>query len=194
MRIRRQTASLMYFVAEITELLGGKSAFEKSPRVNAGGSVALEIDLVAAELALRGAEKMVETNFIQGGGGGISRNMAANAAFIAIGAYHHSHRIPADQTFDAPLDLAAAGERRLLGYRDGVNIGRVGGKGQLDPGMVCALLQFQQQFRGALRAAGLEHVIQRFQPLLQFNIVQVWFVYGRDIVAHADIPLIYHIL
>ena len=80
-------------------------------------------------------EEVVEADFVERGRRGERRDVAADAVFGLVGLDHHRHRVPAHEALDPALDFAAARERRLLGRRDGVDVGRVGqiGKGNLTP-------------------------------------------------------------
>jgi len=92
-----------------------------------------------------------------------------DAAFLAVGSHHHGHGVPADQALDAPFDLAAAGEGKLLFSRDGVDVGRIGREGQFDARLLGVNAQFVQETRDALGPAALQHVVQRLQPFPGFN-------------------------
>ncbi len=57
MRIRRQAAAFREFLPEILQLRVAQTAFEKRPRIDARGGMALKINLVAGEITLRTPEK-----------------------------------------------------------------------------------------------------------------------------------------
>ena len=114
MRIGGQAAAGLEFVAEIFELFLRESPLQKSARVDARRGVSLEIHLVAALSAAVAADEVIERHFVQRRRRGVGRNVAADVGIVAIGAYHHGHGVPAHQTFDAALDFATAGKRRLV--------------------------------------------------------------------------------
>ena len=74
--------------------------------------------------------------------------MAADAWRVLVGADHHGHGVPADQAFDAPFDFAAAGEGSLPRLSDGVDVGCVGGEGDLDAAAKGFVLELGQQVAG----------------------------------------------
>ena len=114
--------------AEVVELLRRQPAFEERAGVDAGRRVALEIDDVAVVALALAAEEVVEPDFVERGGGGERRDVAADALFDLVGLDDHRQRIPAHEALDAALDLAAAGKRRLLVGGDGVDVGGVRGE------------------------------------------------------------------
>ena len=169
-RIRRQAPARMAFVPEIFQVLDGEPSFEKGPGVVAGGRVALEVDLVAAALGIRAAEEMMEADFIQGGNGCKGGDVAADARFHPVGPDHHGHGIPADDALDAPFDFPAARVDRLPVRRDGVDVGGVGGKGQVNAQGQCPMLE---RFEQPDHPAGIvlaDHVVQRFHPFGKLDI------------------------
>ena len=92
--------------------------------------MALEIDEVARLVrsacrgAVLGAEEVVETDLEQGGERGIRGNVATDARIVLVLFVHHGHGIPADQRFNAALQLTIAGVRHLVVLGDGVQVGR----------------------------------------------------------------------
>ena len=100
---------------KLVELLRAQAPFEERPRVDAGCGVALEVDDVAVVVLALALEEVVEADFVQGGGRGERRDVPADAVFRLVRLDDHRQRVPADQALDAAFDLAAAGERRLLG-------------------------------------------------------------------------------
>ena len=114
MRIGAESSAGLQFAAEVLQLLLGDAAFEIGTRVHSGRGVALEVNYVAVAILGLRAEEMIESDFIQRGGGGKSRDMSANAFLNLVGAHHHGQSIPAHQALDAALHLLAARERSLL--------------------------------------------------------------------------------
>src|SRR5262249_9020594 len=101
------------FPAEVFEFFFGDAPFKKRARIHAGCRVSLEINDVAVPVFCARPKKMIESNFIEGGGRSKGRNMSANAFLDLVGANHHSQRVPAHQALDTALHLLAARERRL---------------------------------------------------------------------------------
>src|SRR5262249_9522757 len=73
------------------------------------------------------------------------------------------------QALDAPLDLLAAGERRLLVGLNGVDVGGDGGKRQRDAGHARVVAERGEQPLHAAAIALLDHVVQ---PLAPFPLVE----------------------
>ena len=99
--------------------------------------------------------------------------MAANPGLSPVGPYNHGHGVPADNRLDAPFDLTVAGINRLLVTGDGVDVGRIGGKGDADALFLGSDLQQPQQLANPLFALGLQDVIEGFAPFGIFNIQQI---------------------
>src|SRR5689334_7929726 len=79
----------------------------------------------------RGAPEMVESDFVQRGGGGIARQMSAVLGGDAVGLHDHRHRVPTDVSLDAALEGAIAGILRLAAGGDAVDVCSVGPEGQV---------------------------------------------------------------
>ena len=84
--------------------------------------MALEKDLVGRQGSFLAADKVVKGHFIQGGHGGVSGNVPADAAALLVRPDHHGHGVPADDAFYAAFDFAVAGIIGLIFNRDGVYI------------------------------------------------------------------------
>ena len=111
--------------------------------------------------------------------------MPADACRFAVSPHDHSHRVPADITLDAPLDLAVARIRLLLLHRDGVYVGRVSFVRRLDPGALRALFEPLQQKLHPLPAVAFQDVLQRFQPLLGLERVGVFQAIWLSLLLHG---------
>ena len=70
--------------------------------------MALKVHQVGGSIAVAAMEKMVETDFVQRGAGGVGRDVAAETGMLAIGVDDHRHGVPAGQTLDPPLQFAIA--------------------------------------------------------------------------------------
>ncbi|OQB90682.1 MAG: hypothetical protein BWX84_01742 [Verrucomicrobia bacterium ADurb.Bin118] len=170
MRIRRQPATLGQFLPEIPQELLAQTALQKRARIHARRRVALKINQVARVIVGATAQKMVERNLQQGGAGGETGNVPAHVG-LAVGLHHHRHGVPSHETFNAPLQLAVARERRLLVGGNGVQVGRADGtesalaRGNQPSG------QALQKPAGDLRPAAfereLQHGVHRFIPMLR---------------------------
>ena len=83
-------------------------ALEEGPGVHAGGGVALEEDLVAAAGVVLAAEEVVEADLVERRGGGVGRDVAADADAGALGAVDHDRGVPADVAAELALDVLVA--------------------------------------------------------------------------------------
>ena len=64
MRIGGESTAGLQFAAEVFQLLDADAAFEEGAGIDAGSSVALEVNGVAFEIFAASAEEMVEADFI----------------------------------------------------------------------------------------------------------------------------------
>ena len=169
MRIGGETTAFLQLAAEVFELVFVEAAFDEGAGVHAGGSVPLEVYLVAGMAVAGGAEKVVVADLVEGGRRSVSRDMAAEVR-IVIGAHDHGHGVPAHDAFDPSLNLAATRIGWLLIAGNGVDVGRIDAEGRADAGFCgvgLELLQELEDLRG--RPMG-QHVIERFEPLAQFGL------------------------
>ena len=67
-RVRTEAARRAQFAPEVFQLLFGEASFQKSAGVEAGRSMALKINLVAAEVLAFGPEEVVKPHFKKRGG------------------------------------------------------------------------------------------------------------------------------
>ena len=114
-----------------------------------------------------------------------SYNVAADTFLNLVGLHHHGQRIPAHEALDAALDLTAAGKRRLLLCGDGIDVRGVRREGlsnPVAPGVIAELAKEAADSRGA---AGLKHVVERFEPLSGFEGVNLRGVF-RGCIAHES--------
>ena len=170
MRIRRQASAFFQFAAEILQLLFRNAAFEISPRVHAGRSVALEVNQIAVSGFRPGLQEMIERNFVQRGRRGKGGNVSADAALDLVGPHHHGQGVPAHQALDAALHFLAAGKGRLLPGSDSVLVRGGGGKRKVYAGGAAGVQrELLQQASCALRAALRQNIVQRIQPLPGFE-------------------------
>jgi len=160
MRIGRESRMLTQLVPEVFQVLRLQAAFKKSPRINAGGSVALEIDAIAGLVPVAAMKKMVKTDLKQRGHRGIRGDVAANAVVELVLARHHGHGVPSGQALDAALQRAVARVRHLFRRADRVDIGRVVLDRQLDADGASAVRQALQKERRPIGARLLHHLVQ----------------------------------
>ena len=168
MRIGRQAGSAAQFVAEVQHLLFAEPAFEIRARVNAGRSVALEIDEVAGLIAVARVEEVIEANFEQRRQRGVGRDVAADAGILLVLAMHHGHRVPADQALDAALQKAIAGIGNFFFDRNGVDVRRVQLHRNLDARLTGAIHQRSEQIAAAIGAFLVDDLIEGFEPFGNF--------------------------
>ena len=169
-RIGGKSAALGQFLAEMLQLQLGQASLHKGPRVDSRNRMSLKEDHVRRATALAAAEEVVEPDLIQGGAGGVGRDMTADAADLSVGVNHHGHGVPADGALDLMLHLPVAGELGLAIGRNGVDVGRADrGRQTQAPGVQPR----HQPVPGHCRPIGPllpRHLVrqksQRFQPLL----------------------------
>lgn len=128
--------------------------------------MALEIHHVAGVVLRAGMEEMIKAHLVQRGGGSKRRNMPAQTGIVFVGPMHHRHRVPAYQTFDAAFDFQIAGVMRLFADGNRVDVRRVGGKGRGHSAMIRPFLKHYQKFLQLLGTVAVQHIIQRFKPLI----------------------------
>ena len=169
MRIRGKPAAGFEFAPEIFKLLARKPAFEKRARVDSGRGVALKVNDVAFEFRRMRAEKMVEADFVERGRGSVGGDVPADVVLFAVRAHHHGQRVPANQALDAAFELLIAREIGLHPVGNGVDEGRVGGERNLYADNFRVRAQPLQDVGSHVRAARLQHGVQRFKPLLNLG-------------------------
>jgi hypothetical protein len=131
--------------------------------------VALEVDDVAVVVVALAFEEMIEADFVEGGCGCVGGDVAADAVFELVRLDDHRQRIPANQTLDAPFDLATAWERRLLRRGDGVDVGRVRGEWLGDAAATRVIAELAKQAPDSCGASRLQHVVERLEPFARLE-------------------------
>ncbi len=142
-------------------------------RVDAGGGVPLEEDLVAAVALVLAPEEVVEAHVVQRGGGGEGRDVTADTDTGPLRARDHHRGVPAGGVEDLALDLLVAGEERLALGRDGVDVVRAAHLGHGHALLAGALDQPQHQVPGPLPAALVDGGVQGVEPLPGFLGIEV---------------------
>jgi hypothetical protein len=120
--------------------------------------VSLEEDDVAVG-ALVAAEEVVEPHFVQRRRRRVGRDVTADPFLRFVGAHDHRRGVPAHEALDAALQIRAARHEHLLVGGDRVDVGGVGGEGQLDAILPGVNRQLAEQAGDLCRAAGLQHII-----------------------------------
>ena len=186
MRIRRQSSARPQLAAEVLEMRFVDASFEIRARVDARRRVALEENDVAVCACVVAAEEMIEADFVQRRRRCVGRDVSADSFLGLVRAYDHRGGVPANEAFDAPLDVRAAGHQRLFVGGDGVDVRSIGAKGKLDavlPGMNGELAK---QARDLCGAAALQHIIERLEPFAGFDRVELRLVFRRDVSHETD--------
>ncbi len=156
---------LRLLLPEAVQLLRAEPVEHVRARVDAGGGVALEEDLVAAVALVLAAEEVVEADVVQRGGGGEGGDVAADADARALRARDHDGRVPAGRVQDLALDLLVAREERLALGGDRVDVVRAAHLGHGHAPLAGALDQTQHEIAGPLPAALVDGGVQGVEPL-----------------------------
>ncbi len=149
-------------LAEVVELLLGDAPVEEGTGVDAGGGVALDVELVARSVGLLPAEEVLEAGLVQPRGGGEGGDVAADAVLGAAG--HHGGRVPAVPRGDPGFHRLVTGELRLRGGGDGVDVVRLQQLRQREAGGLGVLERAAEQVFGAARTGGLGDGVERGRP------------------------------
>ena len=165
MRIRREPAARLQLSAEVLQLLGRQTSLEERPGVDARCRVSLEIDDVAVVVVALALEEVVEPHLIERGRRCEGRDVTADPVFRLVRLDDHRERVPPDQALDAPFDFTTAWKRRLIGWRDGVDVGGIGGEGLGDAAALGVIAELAKQAADSSGPAGLEHIVERLEPL-----------------------------
>ena len=78
-----------------------------------------------------------------------------------------------EYALDAALDFPIAGIGASSSSGNGIDVGRIRGKREIDAGNFCVGAEAFEDFHGDFGAAGFEDRIQRFKPLRDFVFVHV---------------------
>ena len=121
----------------------------------------LEKDLVTVVTGrASSAQYMVERNFEQRGTRRVGRDVTTDPGVFFVLTHDHRHRIPADDAFNASLDLPIAGIRRLLVGVNRIDVRRVGLVFQFDAFGFGTSFQNGQQIFGSVRPTTADHIFQ----------------------------------
>ena len=122
-RVARQAVAAD-LAAEVVELGLVEAALEVGPGVDARRGVALDVDVIAGLPVLLAAEEVVEADLVEHRRGGEGGEVAADPVGLLVGVDDHHGGVPAEEAPEALLEVLVAGEPRLLGDGDGVDVGR----------------------------------------------------------------------
>ncbi len=151
--------------AEAVEIILVEPVLQVGAGVDAGGGVALDVDMVAGDAVFLAPEEVVEPDLVQDRRRGEGRQVTADAVGGLVGPDHHHRRVPPDEAADPPLQVLVAGEPCLLGGGDGVDVrgghrgwdADIAGPGPFD--------QLGHQELGTGVALGRDHRVERVEPL-----------------------------
>ena len=186
-RVARQAAAVAAdLLAEVVEVVGGQAALDERPRVDAGGGVALDVDVVAGVAVVLAAEEVVEPDLVQARRAGERREVPADAVGVLVRLDDHHRRVPADEGPDAALDVLVAGEPRLLVDRDRVDVGRADRGREADLGLLGALEQLGEEVAGAHLAVDVDHGVEGVEPLPRLARIGVRELVDVAVEDHGD--------
>ena len=190
-RVRRQTvtrATVRQLLTEPVEAVLRQPALEIRARVDAGGGVALDVDLVAAARVLLAPEEVVEADLVQRRRRRVARDVPADPDPRPLRPVHRHRRVPADPTTVGALGLLVAREPRLPVGGDGVHVVRAGQRRDTDVSLTGTLQHAQHQVAGALLARLVEHRVERVEPLRGLLGIDVREVCGEAVTDHVYTP------
>ncbi len=171
MRIARQPLAV-HFLAEVQQLFLGDAAFQVGAGVDARRRVPLDVEQVAAVLAIGAVPEVVEAaaqhRRQRRERGQVAAQVAAVGRVQAIGLDDHRHRVPAHVGTQALFDVDVAGELRLVGRGDGVDVRGVRGERQVDALLARVIQQLLDQEVAALAALDGDDGRQRVGPFAGF--------------------------
>ncbi len=165
--VRRQAGALavLDLLAEPVELLLAEPALEERPGVDAGGAVALDVDLVPAAGVVLAAEEVVEADLVEARRRLVRRDVATDLEALAVGAGHHDRGVPADERADPALDLLVPGEPRLPLGRDGVDVVGAAQRRHADGLLAGPLEQTQHDVARPFAATFLDQAVEGGEPV-----------------------------
>ena len=130
-RIGGETTLIAEFPPEVGQIVFIEPSFEKGAGVDTGRGMPLKVDQIAGMVVAGGAEEVVEAHLVERRGRGVGGDVPTDAVFALVGAHNHGHGVVADQTADALFQLQIAGVGGLFGQSNRVDVGGVGGKGDV---------------------------------------------------------------
>ncbi len=165
-RVRRDAVGRhRLLLAEAIELGFRDPALEESARVDAGGGVTLNEDLVGAAGCIVPAEEVVEPDFVERSARRVGRNVAANADAGALCAVDRDGSVPADPRAVTALDLFVTRKLGFVLCRDRVDVVGRGHHWHAKVQFFGSFEQAQHDLAGAARAPGIHQLRERLLPL-----------------------------
>jgi hypothetical protein len=98
----------------VVELVLGEAALEEGPGVDAGGGVALEVDVVAGQAVVLAAEEVVEADLVERGDEAKVERWPPMPSACLLARTTMTAAFQRMKAADAALDVLVAGEPRLL--------------------------------------------------------------------------------
>ena len=183
-RVRREALAdaVLHLLAEPGQLRLVEPALEERPGVDAGGGVALDVDLVAAALVVLAAEEVVEADLVERGRGLVRRDVTADLEALAVRGRDGDGGVPAQEGADPALDVLVAGEPRLALGRDRVDVVGAAQRGHADVLLAGPLEQAQHHVARAAAAPVVDHRVERLEPFLGLVGVDVRELRGQPLV------------
>ena len=190
-RVRRQPVArpaVRQLLAEPVEPVLGQPPLQVRAGVDAGGGVALDVDLVTPARVVLAPEEVVEADLVERGRRRVGRDVAAHTDARPLRAVHRHRGVPADPAAVGALGLLVAGEPRLPVGGDRVDVVRAGQRGDADVALPGALQHPQHQVAGALLPCGVEHRVEGVEPLGRLLGVDVRQVGGEPVADDVHTP------
>ena len=180
--------TVLHLLTEARELRLVEPALEERAGVDAGGGVALDVDLVAAALVALAAEEVVEADLVERRRRLVRRDVPADLEALAVGRRDGHGGVPAQERADPALDVLVAREPRLALRRDRVDV--VGAAQRRDADVLLAgpLEQSQHHVARAAAAPVADHGVERLEPLLGLVGVDVGELRGQALVDDLGAP------
>ena len=185
-RVRRQSPAAC-LAPEVVELIFGEPSLQERARVDAGGRVTLEVDLVAETAVALAAEEMVEADLVQRRRRRVRREVTAQTVETMVRAVDHRDGVPTYERADATFDVFVAGEPRLLLGRDGVDVIGRDHRGHERALLARAFHESREQVVGARLALHVDHRVERLQPLAGLLGVDIRELMDRTVAEHAPL-------
>ncbi len=173
-------------VAEVVELGLGQPALDVGPGVDARRRVPLEEDLVAEATVGLAAEEMVEADLVERRRAGVGREVAADALGARVGPRHHGGRVPADVGADPALLVLVAGEPGFGVGRDGVDVGRRDGGGEVDLLGARPLQELHEQIARPGTSPRVDDGVEGVEPLLRLARIRVGNLVADPVEQHRS--------
>ena len=137
-----------------------EATLEERPRVDARRGVTLEVDVVAGLTVGLAPEEVIEPQLVEPGRRGVGREVAADALGVVVGVDDHHRGVPTDVGPDPTLDLDVAGEPRLGGRGNRVDVRRRHFDGRSHAERARPVGQFREHEPGASLAAGVHERVE----------------------------------